>query len=187
MKVKDAILKRRAYRSLAPVTITDDLINDLAGCAQLFCSCFNNQPWRFIFVYDPGQLAKMHEALSRGNEWAKMASMIIVVFSRPDLDCVIKERKYYLFDTGMATAAIILRATELGLVAHPIAGFSPKRVREILDIPEDMEIVTLINIGKHADQISPLLSEDQTKAEKHRPERLSVDKFAYMNKYGTSP
>ena len=89
-----------------------------------------------MFVYDKDMLMKLRDALSKGNEWAYDASMIIAVFSRQDLDCVIKERIYYLFDTGMATALLILRATELGLVAHPIAGFREKKVKEILEIPE---------------------------------------------------
>lgn len=129
MNVKEAIEKRRAYRSLEPAPVDENLIKDLAECAWLFCSCFNNQPWRYIFVYDKEVLKEMHSALSPGNEWSRAASMIIAVFSKPELDCIIKDRKYYLFDTGMATAAIILRATELGLVAHPIAGYSPRKQR----------------------------------------------------------
>jgi nitroreductase len=50
MDVKRAIEERRAYRSLDPAGITDDLINDLAESARLAPSCFNNQPWRFVFV-----------------------------------------------------------------------------------------------------------------------------------------
>jgi nitroreductase len=183
MDVKEAINKRRAYRSLVPVEITDGLIKDLAQSAGIFCSCFNNQPWRYVFVFDPEILRKMHSALSPGNEWARAASLIIAVFSKPEFDCIIKDRKYYLFDTGMATAAIILRATELGLVAHPIAGFSPKKTREVLNIPDDMEVITLVIVGKHATEINPVLSEKQIEAEKARPERLPVEKFVYLNRY----
>ncbi|MDH7517474.1 MAG: nitroreductase family protein [Candidatus Thermoplasmatota archaeon] len=51
MNVKEAIVKRRAYRSLEPVEISIDLIKDLAECAQLTASCFNNQPWHmFLFT-----------------------------------------------------------------------------------------------------------------------------------------
>lgn len=183
MDVKEAIKERRAYRSLVPIEITEELIDDLAQSARLFCSCFNNQPWRYVFVYEKGMLQKMHAALSSGNEWARAASMIIAVFSKPDLDCVIKNRKYYFFDTGMATAAMILRATELGFVAHPIAGFSPKKTRQILDIPEDMEVITLIIVGKHSKEISPVLSEKQVAAEKERPPRLAFPEFVYRNRY----
>ncbi len=154
MEVREAIQKRRAYRSLDPVDITEDLIRDLAGCAQLSASCFNNQPWRFVFVYDPDMLKKM-----------------------------LKERVYHQFDTGMATAFLILRATELELVAHPIAGYSPKKTREVLGIPEDLEVITLVIIGKHAVTIKPILSEKQVKDEKTRPERFTLKKFVYLNRF----
>jgi nitroreductase len=183
MNVKESIEKRRAYRSLVPVQITDDLIYDLADSARLFCSCFNNQPWRYIFVYDSKILQNMHEALSKGNEWAQNGSMIIAVFSKPDLDCIIKDRQYYLFDTGMATAALILRATELGLVAHPIAGFSPNKVKEILKIPVEYNVITLIIIGKKSEKLNPLLSEKQRLVEPKRPERVTFDQFMYLNIY----
>jgi nitroreductase len=183
MDLKEVIQKRRAYRSLDPVEITKDLIKDLAECAQLSASCFNNQPWRFIFVYDPEMLKKMHSALSPGNEWAQKASMIIVVLSKKEYDCVIGDREYYWFDTGMATAFLILRATELGLVAHPIAGYSPRKTREVLGIPDDIDVITLVIVGKHSKDISSILSEKQVEAEKTRPGRFSLGKFTYFNHY----
>lgn len=184
MDVIEAIKKRRAYRSLSPVEIKKELINDLAQCAQLFCSCFNNQPWRYIFVYERAILTELHSALSPGNEWAQSASMFIAVFSKPEFDCVMKDgRKYYLFDTGMATAALILRATELGFVAHPIAGYNEQMAKQILNIPEEMEVITLVIFGKKTDKISPVLSEKQVEAEKNRPERLPIEKFIWHNQY----
>lgn len=183
MDVKEAILARRAYRSLAPVEITEELVRDLAECASLSASCFNNQPWRFVFVYDPAVLERMREVMSKGNEWTYAASMIIAVLSKKELDCVIRDREYYLFDVGMATALMILRATELGLVAHPIAGYSPAKTREVLGIPEDMDVVTLVNVGRHADVVSAALSEEQARAEKERPARLPLEKVMFLNRY----
>jgi nitroreductase len=183
MDVKQAILTRRAYRSLELVEITEELVRDLAESARLTPSCFNNQPWRFVFVYDPEVLKKLHGAMSRGNQWVQAASMIIAVFSREDLDCRIRGRDYYLFDTGMATAFLMLRATELGLVAHPIAGYKEDQVKEILGIPEDMQVITLVNVGKHSETIGPLLSEKQAETEKKRPERLPLEEFAYANTF----
>ena len=183
MDVKEAIETRRAYRSIDPLTITKELIDDLARCAQLSPSCNNNQPWRFVFVYDPAVLQKMCEALSKGNEWVQHASMIIAVVSKNEFDCIIKERQYYQFDCGMATAFLILRATELGLVAHPIAGYSPQKTREILGIPEDLEVITLVNIGKHAHDLHPVLTEKQRGTEVARPERFPLEKFVYLNRF----
>ena len=56
MDVKEAIMTRRAYRSFVPVTITRELVEDLAGAAGLAPSCNNNQPCRFVFVYGPEAL-----------------------------------------------------------------------------------------------------------------------------------
>ncbi len=169
MNITDGIHARRAYRSLEPVEITKELVEDLSTHAGLSASCFNNQPWRFVFVYDTETLEEMWGALSRGNKWVELASMIVAVFSRPEDDCRIRDRVYHQFDVGMATATMILRATELGLVAHPIAGFSPKKVREILGIPDGYRVMTLVNDGRKADGIHPYLSEEQARTGKERP------------------
>jgi nitroreductase len=183
MNVKDAIENRRAYRSLEPVEITEEIINFLAESAQLSASCFNNQPWKYIFVYEKEKLQELYETLSSGNEWAKKASMIIAVLGRKEDDCVIHDRVYYQFDIGMATCAMILRATELGLVAHPIAGYSPKKTREILGIPDNIDVITLVIVGKQSDKINPNLSDKQIEAEKQRPERKKIKDFVFYNNY----
>ena len=183
MDVETAIVKRRAYRSLEPVVVDEELVKVLGTAASLAPSCFNNQPWRFVFVYEPDVLQQVKAALTSGNRWAQAASLIIAVFSRKDLDCIIKGREYYLFDVGMATAFMLLRATELGLVAHPIAGFDEVRVKEVLNVPEDMTVITLVIVGRHADRPSPLLSEKQIEAESRRPERLPLDRIVYRQRF----
>ncbi len=183
MDIIQAIRERRAYRSLEQVKITKELIRDLARSAQLAPSCFNNQPWRFVFVYEPGTLKNMHAALSPGNEWAQFASMIIAVFSKKEDDCIIRDREYHQFDSGMGVGFLILRATELGLVAHPIAGFSPKKTRATLGIPQEYQVITLIIVGKHSRQINPVLSEIQVEAERTRPERMPLERFVYLNRF----
>jgi nitroreductase len=177
MDVEEAIGKRRAYRALEPVHIDEALIKDLACSAQLAPSCFNNQPWRFAFVHTPDVLEKLQMALTRGNKWAFAASMIIIVYSHPKDDCQIRGRDFYLFDTGIATAFLILRATELGLVAHPIAGFDETEVMKLLEISKEATIITLVIIGKHADKMTNLMSDQQIEAEKTRPLRKTLDDF----------
>ena len=183
MNVTDAIHARRAYRSLEPVNITEELVDDLATHAGLSASCNNNQPWRFVFVYERETLERMWETLSRGNKWVELASMIVAVLSRPEDDCVIRDREYYQFDTGMAAAFLILRATELGLVAHPIAGFSPDKVREALGIPDGYRVITLINVGKKAAGVHPYLSEQQAARELERPARKPLAEYVYHNRF----
>lgn len=177
MDVDQAIKERRAFRALDPVEITEDLINNLAEAAQLAPSCFNNQPSRFVFIHTPEALQELYPVLTRGNKWVEAASLIIVVYSQPDLDCKLPGRDYFLFDMGLATAFLILRATELGLVAHPIAGFDDEKVKEILEIPEDMTVITLVNVGKHSETITDFLSDKQASVEKNRPPRKSLEEL----------
>jgi nitroreductase len=183
MHVKDAIDTRRAYRALAPVEITDELIKELASAAQLAPSCFNNQPWRFVFAKDPEVLAKLHGALPETNAWATAGSMMIGVVSRKDLDCDIHGREYFLFSTGLATAFLVLRATELGLVAHPIAGYGHKAAKEALGVPEDMTLISLVIIGLHDPNATGLMTEKQRAAEPERPERQPLEEMALIDRY----
>jgi nitroreductase len=183
MDVKRAIDERRAYRALDPVEITDDLVRELATAARLAPSCFNNQPARFVFVRDPEGLERVHGALAEKNAWAKAGSMIVAVASRLDLDCAIAKREYFLFDTGLATAFLILRATELGLVAHPIAGYKEGKAKAALGIPGDMRLIALVIVGKHSNTIGPLLTDEQAEIEKARPERKTLGEIAFMDGY----
>jgi nitroreductase len=183
MELMETIETRRAYRSLGPAAIDEQLVRDLATAASLSPSCNNKQPWRFVFVFGKDVLERLKGAMNRGNEWTKADSMIIAVASRRDMDCLIKEREYYLFDTGMATAFLILRATELGLVAHPIAGYDEDKAKEILGIPADMQLITLINVGRHLLPINALLSEKQAEIEKTRPERLPLSEIMRIDRF----
>ena len=165
MELREVIETRRAYRSLDPVSIERETVEELARCASLSASCYNNQPWRFEFVTGGDHLERMKGALARGNAWGRNASMIVAVHAAKGDDCEVKGREYYLFDTGMATAFMILRAVDLNLVAHPIAGYDEGAVRDILGIPEEDRIITLVVFGRHADDIKPELSPGQAEAE----------------------
>jgi nitroreductase len=186
MNVEEAIKERRAFRSLESIEISDELIVNLAKAAQIAPSCANKQPWNFVFVREKDQLDRLYITLSKGNKWVEKASMIIAVFSKPEKDCILGERVYYLFDVGMAAAFIILRATELGLVAHPIAGFHEAQAKGILKIPEEMRLITLIIVGKHSKEINPVLSEPMKLGEKQRPPRKVLEDFMHLENYNNT-
>jgi nitroreductase len=183
LNVKNAIEKRRAYRSLEPIEVSDTLIEDLAESARLAQSCFNKQPWRYVFVRDKEQLEKLHKSLPTTNKWVELSSLIIAAFSDVKNDCVIKERQYYLFDTGLASAFIILRATELGLVAHPIAGFNEDGAKRVLGIPEHMRLISLIVIGKRSKEFKEGLTDIQKSKEDKRPERKQFKEFIFIDEF----
>jgi nitroreductase len=177
----DVVLKqRRSLRSFAPVQVSDALIRELATAASLAPSCSNKQPWRFAFVRSPVALERMVGALAPGNaSWAKHASMIVAVWSLADLDCRTPDgRDYYQFDTGMATALLLLAATERDLTTHPVAGFDPQAARQVLGLPAEAQVITLIMVGGRASEISAELKDWQIKAESEPSPRIPFDEFA---------
>jgi nitroreductase len=180
MEFVEVVTQRRSLRSFAPVDVSDAFIKELAAVAGLAPSCSNKQPWRFVFVRSPAMLERMVATLAPGNAtWAKQASLIAAVWSQADLDCRTPDgRDYYQFDTGMASALLMLAATEKNLVSHPIAGFDPQAARQVLALPEGAQVITLIIMGGHTQEISPALADWQVKAEKERPERLPFEAVA---------
>ncbi len=183
MNVKEALETRRAYRAFEPVGITDEVISELGAAARLMPSCFNNQPGKFVFVRSKESLAKVHACLSANNDWVRKASVLIAAFARKENDCVIKEREYYLFDLGQAAAAIQLRATELGLVAHPIAGFDNEKVRLALGIPEGNMVMTLICVGKKSADLEGLTPPQAAQETGPRPDRLALENIYSVDAY----
>jgi len=183
MDVVDAIAVRRAYRAFEDWPIEDDKVGALIEAMRLAPSCNNNQPWRAIVCRSEG-LLKVREALNRGNVWATAAPMIMVIASKPSLDCRLNEgRDYYQFSCGLAVGQMLLRATELGLVAHPIAGYDPGKVREACGIPIDQVIITVILCGYPGEDES-LLSDKQKHQQRERPERLPQSENFFNETWG---
>lgn len=157
-----SIEKRRARRALSDRPIDRETAETLLWAAHLAPSCFNNQPWRLIAVEDPDTLSAIKGSMPGANYWTGPSPLIVAVASRRDLDCALSdERDYFLFGCGMAIGNLMLQATEMGLIAHPIAGFNPTRAKEILGIPEDHTLITLVIVGHPAEDMSGL-------SDKHR-------------------
>ena len=182
MDFEELIEKRKSYRALEPVEITEEFIRKIAYQASRSASCANKQPWRYVFVKSKDVLIRLHEVLSSGNYWAKEASMLIAVFSKKDYDCIAGEREYYLFGTGLATSQLILAIVNQGLVAHPMAGFNEDLAKTILNIPKEMRLITLIAVGKKTENLAKL-NEKHIEQEKVKSTRKNFDEFAYIDSY----
>ena len=144
--------KRLACRAISAKPVDPAHKRALMEAAQLSASCMNNQPWRFLMLDEAEALEEGRSALSPGNAWARTAPLLIAGFSRSDLDChPVDGREYHLFDLGMAVQNILLQATELGLVARPMAGFRPDMIRRSFRIPDDFAVVVLIAVGEPGD------------------------------------
>lgn len=142
-----AIAQRRSKRALLNKKVSKTTLKKLVESATLAPSCFNHQPWR-IFVATDKTLEKVKTGLSQGNSWAQKAPAIIAFSSHRDNDCQSSHgRDYFWFDNGLAAQNLMIQATQMGLIAHPIAGFDPPKVKEALGIPEGDTLITLIIVG----------------------------------------
>lgn len=161
------ISDRRSYRAISSKSLETETVNRLMQAANLAPSCFNKQPWRYITVQSETGLQKVQKGLSIGNSWAKKAPLFILVTTKNDFDCRIGDgRDYAEFDTGMSVFSLLAQAQKEGLIAHPIAGYDQKILKNEFGIPADIKLLTVIIVGsKGSDEA---LSEKQLESE-HGP------------------
>ncbi len=146
------IERRRAYRSLDSRRIPEATVDRIMTSATLAPSCSNNQPWRFIAVTDSKVLSDIKRHLAGGNYWAKTSPFIVLACTNIDDDCRLSDRRdYALFDTGLATQNLMLQGVREGLYAHPIAGFSPTPIKQVVGIPDEYVLVALVILGYPGD------------------------------------
>lgn len=140
---------RHASRAISTRAIPADIVDELAEAARLTPSCFNKQPWRYIFMTGDDALAKGREMLTGANAvWASRAPLLIAAYSRKDDDCVTQDgRAYYQFDLGMSVMNVMLMATERGLTARPMAGFDPSGIINAFGLGEENEPLVMIAVG----------------------------------------
>lgn len=148
MTLLKEIEQRRSFRAVSVEPIREDVRIRLMSAAEKAPSCSNNQPWRYLFVQGAEPLEQLKSTLTKGNYWAAPAPLIVAVITDESWDERGSERRdYALFDTGMSVMNLLLQAQAEGLTAHPIAGFDPVRAKEVLGIPSEVILVTLIVIG----------------------------------------
>jgi peroxiredoxin/nitroreductase len=179
--INPLIRARRAKRALSGDPVPQETLQRLVEAAHLAPSCFNNQPWRFV-VATGETLSRVKEALSSGNYWAQPAPAILAVASKRDLDCKLSDgRDYFLFGCGMAVGLLMIQATQMGLIAHPIAGYDPVAVKKALGIPAEYTLITLIVVGKPGD--ASALNEKHRETELGPRQRKPLSAALAWNKF----
>lgn len=188
VKINDLIARRwsaRAFDRNKPVEGWKILA--LCEAARWAPSCGADEPWRFI-VFDrnisESDFQKAFETLDVGNQkWVQRAQILIAVLSdtkwRGDRT---KTNKWGPFDTGAAAMSIYLQAFDLGLYAHPMAGFDPDKFCKEFKIPDDFVPYAIIAIGYPGDP-DELESPYREREYAERKRRPLVENF-FINKWG---
>jgi nitroreductase len=173
---------RRARRALSEKPIPEEVLARIMTAATYAPSCFNNQPWRFLVVNREQELAIVKDNLSRGNYWARKAPVIVLVFTKPDLDCRLSDRRdYAFFSTGLAVESMMLQAASEGLIAHPIAGYKPAPLKEAFGVDSDMILLTLVIIGYPGDEAH--LSDEHRQLEHSARDRKPEEQVIMYNRW----
>lgn len=174
--IKDLIKKNRSvrgYDNSRDVTIEE--LREMVDCARLSASSVNMQPLKYILVNTVDGKARVLEQVSfaaklstlklphRGSE--PMAYIVICQDEQ-----ISKSETGFLRDVGIAAQSITLAATELGLGACMLGYFSPDKLRQALDLSENLKPQLVISLGKSVEAVRIVEIEEGESTDYYRDE-----------------
>ncbi|MDD5038539.1 MAG: nitroreductase family protein [Dehalococcoidales bacterium] len=182
MDTLEVIGKRASLKMhLSPREIEREKIIKVLEAARMAPSARNMQPWRFIVVQDRKVVKTlMEKAFPEGNQVVGNAPVIIVACANPGDDVMTNGREYYLFDVGLAVENMLLAATALGLVTHPMAGINEEELKKVLNFPPQVRLVAVTPLAYPAEGSY----EEASKARRSERTRKEVKEFTYGNTWG---
>lgn len=148
--VAERIKNRWSPYSFANREISYNDINTIVEAGSWSFSSSNHQPWRLIVARkDNPNFMKIWECLSEGNKiWTKNASVLMVGLAKKTLEHQPEvTNRWAEHDLGAFSAMMILQATSMGIIAHPMGGFSPKHIIESFRLHDDLTPLTVIALG----------------------------------------
>ena len=147
--VDQQFINRWAPRSMSGQALSNDQIAVLVEAARWSPSCFNLQPWRFIYsLKDDDYWERFLGLLIDVNRlWAERAGAIVILLSIDRSSEVEELSPTAAFDTGSAWMSLALQAQTMGLVSHAMWGFHHEAVAEVTNMPSNMSARAMIAIG----------------------------------------
>ncbi len=149
MTLVDVLLSRRSIRDYDKKDIPKDVLDQILEAGRLAPSAANKQPWHFIVVTDE----EIKRELSKGlfSRFIKDAPVTIV-------GCAHKDRiagRWSIISTTIALQNMVIAAWALGVGSCWIGAVSEEKVRKLLDIPDNYNVVALIPFGYPAKTPGP--------------------------------
>ena len=186
MNMEELIRRTRSYRRFyEDHSIGTEVLESLVELARLSASARNLQPLKFLLCNEKDRNELIFPELAWAGylpDWpgpvsGERPSAYILVLG--DLTIA----KTFGYDHGIATQSILLGATSLGLGGCIIGALKRDQLREKLAIPEHLEILNVIALGKPKEivRIEPLGPEGDVKywreedGTHHVPKRALVE------------
>jgi len=173
----DLVRQRRSIRKFTDEAIEADKIEMLKEAALRPPSSMGHNPWEYVFVSDRQLLTRLSKAKPHGSSFLAEARLGIVVCADPEKSAV------WIEDASIATIYIHLAAAALGLGScwiqirermHDDTRSAGAYISEVLEIPSNLKVATMVGIGYPAEQKAP-----------HKREALQDEKV-FLNRYGSS-
>ncbi len=148
--VDEIFVRRWSPRAMSGEAISEPELRTLFEAARWAPSCFNGQPWRFVYARRETQPWRaFFELLAEGNQrWAHRAAVLVIVVSRLTFEHDGSPCSTHGYDAGAAWGYLALQASLSGLVAHGMRGFDHERARAMLDAPDEYAVQAMVAIGR---------------------------------------
>ncbi len=176
-EVDSMFTDRWSPRSMLSDPLSSEQIAALFEAARWTPSCYNEQPWLFLYATDAADRERFASALVERNRlWAGSAPLLIFVVTRLNFIGTGQPNRHAAFDAGAAWMALALQARRLGLYAHAMAGFSRKKAFEVLGVSADeFDIIAAVAVGRRgsAEQLPEELAVIEKPNERKRPSEVA--------------
>lgn len=155
MDVFSAIQKRRSIRKYLPKEVEKEKLLKILDAARLAPSARNRQSGRFFIITDKNKKEELVREASPHQPFMLTAPVIIVAYTL-DRNYVMRcgVPAHYI-DISIALTHIHLQAVEEGLGTCWIGSFYQDKVKKVLGLPEEAEVVQLMTLGYPAEDPEP--------------------------------
>ena len=142
----DEIFKRQSVRKFRDRPVEEEKITEMIKAGMRAPSNGNQQPWEFFVLKDKDNIKKLKEASPYSLALDSAPVAIVLAMRKDGLFPETRE-----IDMAMATENMLLEAVsqELGGVLLAIAPYEDRmnKAKEILDIPEDLDVFGILATG----------------------------------------
>lgn len=162
MQTLDCIYTRRSIRKFTDEPVSHETLEKIVDAASYSPSWKNTQVVRYIAIEDPALKDKIANECTTCFTYnagtMNAAPMLIAVtviknrsgFERDGSFTTSRKDTWQMFDAGIAAQTFCLAAHEFGL-GTVIMGIFDDKLSEMLELPEDRELVNIICIGHPAE------------------------------------
>jgi len=156
MNIRQLIEKTRSYRRFdSKFEITTETLVSLVDLARLSASGANRQPLKYILVNSPELRKEVYPCLSwagylttwEGPDPSERPTAYIIVLGDKEISDT------FGVDHGIAAQSIMLGATEAGLGGCIIASVKKEKLRSLLEIPLQYDVLMVLALGKPVEKV----------------------------------